>query len=101
MSPKLEEGYTSQAVNDLVLITETNLQGRGINADFIYQINQEHPREFLKKITGKPDSHCLGGDETSLHVGIDHMVGYSEYNRPLHVLLFLYKKKTIKQRGNS
>ena len=42
--------YTRQAVNNLVLITETNVQGKGINADFIYQIHQEHPREFLKNL---------------------------------------------------
>ena len=47
---KTEEEYTRQVVNNLALLTETNLQGRGINADFLYQIHQEHLSEFLRAL---------------------------------------------------
>ena len=43
-----EEEYTRQIVNNLALLTETNLQGRGINADFLYQIHQGHSNEFMR-----------------------------------------------------
>ena len=45
-----DEEYTRQVVNNLVLITETNLQGRGINPNFLHNIHQENRGNFLKRL---------------------------------------------------
>ena len=46
----MEEENIMHVINNLVLITETNLQGRGIDRGFQHNLHQEHPCEFLQKL---------------------------------------------------